>query len=68
MEKGVAGCLDSIRLNGHESEKTLRNSEAQGSLACYIPWHSMGSQGVGHVLVNEQQQKLLLFKDMYNGR
>ena len=31
-------CLDSIRLNGHEYEKTLRDSEAQGSLVCYIPW------------------------------
>ena len=26
------------RLNGHESEKTLGNSEGQGSLACCSPW------------------------------
>ena len=26
------------QFNGHESEKTLGNSERQGSVACYIPW------------------------------
>ena len=31
-------CLDSIRLNGHEYEKTLRDGEEQGSLAGCGPW------------------------------
>ena len=26
------------RLNGHESEQTLRDSEGQGSLECHSPW------------------------------
>ena len=26
------------RLNGHEFEKTLGNSEGQESLVCYSPW------------------------------
>ena len=26
------------RLSGHEFEKTLRDSEGQGSLACCSPW------------------------------
>ena len=26
------------RLNGHEFEQTLADSERQGSLACYSPW------------------------------
>ena len=26
------------RLNGHEFEQTLEDSEGQGSLACYSPW------------------------------
>ena len=26
------------RLNGHESEQTLGDSEGQGSLACCNPW------------------------------
>ena len=26
------------QLNGHESEKTLRDSEGQGNLACCSPW------------------------------
>ena len=26
------------RLNGHEFEQTLGDSEGQGSLACYSPW------------------------------
>jgi len=28
----------SHQLNGHESEQTLRDSEAGGSLACCSPW------------------------------
>ena len=31
------------RLNGHEFEKTLGNSEGQESLVCYSPWgHRVG--------------------------
>ena len=26
------------RLNGHESEQTLGDSEGQGSLTCFSPW------------------------------
>ena len=26
------------RLNGHESEQALRDSEGQGCLMCYSPW------------------------------
>ena len=26
------------QLNGHELEQALRDSEGQGSLACYSPW------------------------------
>ena len=37
------------RLNGHDFEQTLGDSEGKGSL-------SMGSQRVGHDLVTEQQQ------------
>ena len=40
------------RLNGHESEQTLGDSEGQGCLACCSPW---GSQRVRHSLVTEQQ-------------
>ena len=38
------------RLNGHEFEPSLGNSEGQGSL------QSMASQTVRHNLVTEQQQ------------
>ena len=31
------------RLNGHEFEQTLGDSEGQGSLACYSPWGCKGS-------------------------
>ena len=42
------------RLDGHEFEKTPRDSEGQGSLVgC-----SLGSQRLGHDLVTEQQQTL----------
>ena len=37
------------RLNGHEFEQTLGDSEGQGSLACYSPW----VHRVGHDLVTE---------------
>ena len=26
------------RLNGHEFEQTLKDSEGQGSLVCFSPW------------------------------
>ena len=43
------------RLNGHEFEQILGDSEEQGSLA----WlQSMGLQRIGHDLVTEQQQKM----------
>ena len=32
------------RLNGHEFEPTLRNSEGQGRLVCYSPWGCKGSE------------------------
>ena len=36
--------LDGIHgSNGHESEQTPRDSEGQGSLACYSPWGSKES-------------------------
>ena len=31
------------RLNGHESEQTLEDSEGQGSLTCCSPWGCKGS-------------------------
>ena len=42
------------RLNGHEFEQTLGDSERQGSLTCCSPWGRI----VGHNLATEQQQKL----------
>ena len=39
------------RLDEHEFEQTLRDSEGQGSLVCCSPW---GSQRVGHNLITEQ--------------
>ena len=39
------------KLNGHEFDLTLVNSEGQGSLASCSPW----SRRVGHNWVNEQQ-------------
>ena len=42
------------RLDGHEFEQTLGDSEGQGSLVCCS--QSMGSQRVGHNLATEQQQ------------
>ena len=41
------------RLNGHEFEQTLEDSEGQGSLGC---WRSVGWQRVWHNSVSEQQQ------------
>ena len=40
------------RLNGHEFEQNLGDSEGQGNLACCSPW----GHRVGHDLVTEQQQ------------
>ena len=40
------------RLNAHEFEQTLRDSEVQGSLVCCSPW---GSQTAGRDLATEQQ-------------
>ena len=47
--------LNSMWLNGHEFEQTLRDSEGQGSLVCHRK--PMGSQRVGHDLATEQQQQ-----------
>ena len=41
------------RLNGHEFEQTLGDSEGQGSLAC----QSVGAQRAGYDLAAEQQQQ-----------
>ena len=38
------------RLNGHESEQTLGDSEGQGSLACCRPW---GHKELGNDLATE---------------
>ena len=42
------------RLDGHEFEQALGDSEGQGSLA------SMGPQRVRHTLANTQQQQIFL--------
>ena len=34
-EDEMVGC---IKLNGHEFQQTLGDSEGQGSLACFSPW------------------------------
>ena len=41
------------RLNGHEFEQALCDSEGQGSLECY---KFMGLQRAGHVVATEKQQ------------
>ena len=41
----------SHRLNGHEFEQTLGDSEGQGSLMCCSPW----GHRVGHNLTTKQQ-------------
>ena len=41
-------------LNGHEFEQIPRDSEGQGSLACYSPWDHRG----GHNLATEQKQQI----------
>ena len=37
------------RLNGYEFEQTLRDSEGQGSLACYTPWGHKESHTTGQL-------------------
>ena len=44
------------RLNGHEFVQAPGDSEGQGSLACCSP----RSHRVGHDLVTEQQQQMLI--------
>ena len=46
-------------LNGHEFEKTLGDSEGQGSLVCYNPW-TQSMQRIGQDLVTEQQMPKVL--------
>ena len=41
------------RLNGHEFEQTLQDSEGQGNLVCGSPWGSKSQ----HNLATEQQQQ-----------
>ena len=41
------------RLNGHEFEQTLGDSEGQGSLVCCGPW---GHKAIGYDLATERQQ------------
>ena len=48
-EDEMIGCLH--RLNGHEFEQNLGDTEGQGSLACCSPW----GHRVGRDLVTEQQ-------------
>ena len=43
------------RLNGHEFEQIHQDREGQKSPVCML--QSMGSQGVRHDLVTEQQQR-----------
>ena len=43
------------RLNGHEFEQALGDTEGPGSLLSYSPWGCR----VGYDLVTEQQQKLM---------
>ena len=45
------------RLNGHEFEPTLGNSEGQGSLLCYSSWVCR----VRHDLVTEQKQHKICY-------
>ena len=42
------------RLNGHESEQTLRDGEGQGRLGCCSPWGCR----VGHDLAAEQRNNI----------
>ena len=46
------------RLNGHEFEQTLGDSEGRGRLVCVLQF--MGLQRVGHDLVTEQNNNLFL--------
>ena len=50
-------CWYGITDSAYMSEQTLGDSEGQGSLACYSPWACR----VGHDLVPEQQQQLLMW-------
>ena len=42
------------QLTGHEFDKTLEDSEGQGSLACCSAWSRKELQGVGHDLETKQ--------------
>ena len=43
------------RLNGHESEQTLGDSEGQGSLVCCSPWDHKESDMTEQLNDNEQR-------------
>ena len=42
-KEGMVGDGGHQRLNGHEIEQTLGDSEGQGSLACCSPWYNKES-------------------------
>ena len=44
------------RLNGHESEQTLGDSDGQGRLGCYRPWGHKESDMT--LLLNNNKRKL----------
>ena len=56
------------RLNGHESEQTLEDSEGQGILACCSPWghkESDTTEGLNDNKYTDKMEKLgimILFK------
>ena len=56
------------RLNGHESEQTLEDSEGQGILACCSPWghkESDTTEGLNDNKFTDKMEKLgimILFK------
>ena len=45
------------RLNGHEFEQTLGDSEGQGRLACYSPWGHKVSDKAGKLNNNKKNKK-----------
>ena len=47
------------RLNGHEFEQTLGDSEGQGSLVCCSPWGHKESDTTEHLNSNHLDFKLL---------
>ena len=50
------------QLNGHESKKTLGDSEGQGNLVCCNPW----GHRFGHKFVTEQKQHSDITDSMFH--